>query len=102
MLKWQTVAVAYALLGSLAAGLAVALRDGSPFSHPAPWLALDEPVRSGSSLLLGLALAVVLVASTRVAVQRWSWVRRLHVDLRPVARNLTPPSVIIIAVLSSL
>ena len=36
MLKWQTVAVAYALLGSLASGLAVALRNGSPFSHPAP------------------------------------------------------------------
>jgi len=102
MLKWQTVAVAYALLGSLAAGLAVALRDGSPFSHPAPWLTLDEPVRLGSSLLLGVALAVVLVASTRIAVQRWNWARQLHADLRPVARNLTLPSVVIIAVLSSL
>jgi hypothetical protein len=64
MLKWQTVAVAYALLGSLAAGLAVALRDGSPFSHPAPWLNLDGSLRIGSSLLLGLALAVVIVVST--------------------------------------
>jgi membrane protease YdiL (CAAX protease family) len=102
MLKWQTVAVAYAMLGSLACTLAVALRDGSPLSHPAPWLALDEPVRIGSSLLLGIALAVVLVASTRIAVERWDWARRLHTDLRPVARNLTVPSVVIIAVLSSI
>jgi membrane protease YdiL (CAAX protease family) len=102
MLKWQTVAVAYALLGSLACGLAVALRDGSPLSHPAPWLVLDDSVRVGSSVLLGVALAVVLVASTRIAVQRWDWARKLHSDLRPVAKNLTVPSVIIIAVLSSL
>src|SRR5258708_6737536 len=102
MLKWQTVAVAYALLGSLACALAVALRDGSPLSHPAPWLVLDDSVRVGSSALLGVALAVVLVASTRIAVQRWAWARKLHSDLRPVAKNLTVPSVIIIAVLSSL
>jgi uncharacterized protein len=102
MLKWQTVAVAYALLGSLAAGLAVALRDGSPFSHPAPWLSLDDSTRVVSSLLLGLALSVVLVASTRIAVERWTWARRLHADLRPVARNLSLPSILIIAVLSSL
>ncbi len=101
MLRWQTVAVAYALLGSLAAGLAVALRNGSPFSHPAPWLSLDEPLRFGASLLLGVALAVVLVVSTRIAVERWQWARRLHTDLRPVARNLTRPSIVIIAVLSS-
>jgi len=102
MLKWQTVAVAYALLGSMAAGLAVALRDGSPFSHPAPWLNLDSSLRVGSSLLLGVALAVVLVASTRIAVNRWNWARRLHADLRPVAKNLTLPSIAIIAILSSL
>jgi membrane protease YdiL (CAAX protease family) len=101
MLKWQTVAVAYAMLGSLASALAVALRDGSPLSHPAPWLLLDEPVRIGSSILLGVALSVVLVASTRIAVERWEWARKLHTDLRPVARNLTVPSVVIIAVLSS-
>jgi uncharacterized protein len=102
MLRWQTVAAAYALLGSLASTLAFTLGDGSPFVHPRPWLALDEPMRAGSSLLLGLSLAVVLVASTRIAVRRWRWARKLHADLRPVARNLSSPTVILIAVLSSL
>ncbi len=102
MLRWQTVAVAYALLGSLACALAVALRDGSPLSHPEPWLTLDPSVRIGTSLLLGLALAVFLVTSTRIAVGRWAWAQKLHSDLRPVAKNLTVPSVVIIAVLSSL
>src|SRR5947208_1141477 len=65
-------------------------------------LALDGPIRFGSSLLLGVALAVVLIASTRVAVERWNWARRLHADLRPVAKNLTLPSIVIIASMSSL
>jgi CAAX protease family protein len=102
MLRWQTVAAAYVLLGSLASGLAVALGDGSPWVHPRPWIALEEPLRTGSSLVLGLALAVVLVAATRIAVRRWSWARTLHADLRPVARNLTSATVVLVAVLSSL
>jgi membrane protease YdiL (CAAX protease family) len=57
--------------------------------------------RFGSSFLLGVALATVLVVSTRIAVQRWNWARKLHADLRPVAQRLTTPSVITIAVLSS-
>lgn len=94
------MAVAYALLGSVAFALAVGLRDGSPFTHPAPWLALDGSVRLGSSALLGVALAVVVVASTRIAVGRWRWAVRLHAELRPVARNLTSASVVTIAVFS--
>jgi membrane protease YdiL (CAAX protease family) len=102
MLRWQNFAVAYALLGSLACGLAVALRDGSPFTHPSPWIALESGTRIFSSLLLGLALSVFLVASTRIAVQKWPWAQKLHTDLRPVARELTVPGIVIIAALSSI
>jgi membrane protease YdiL (CAAX protease family) len=102
MLRWQTVVVAYALLGLLAWGLSAAFGDGNPWSHASPWIALGEPVRTGASLLLGLALAAILVASTRIAVQRFTFAQRLHSDLRPVAQNLTVPSVVLIAVLSSL
>ena len=102
MLKWQTVVVAYTLLGLLAWGLSAAFGDGNLWSHPTPWLTLGEPVRTGASLVLGLALAAILVASTRIAVQRFSFAQQLHSDLRPVARNLTVASVLVIALLSSL
>ena len=101
MLKWQTVVVAYTLLGLLAWGLSAAFGDGNPWIHPAPWLAFGEPIRTAASLLLGFALAAILVASTRIAVQRFSFARQLHSDLRPVARNLTVASVVVIALLSS-
>jgi uncharacterized protein len=102
MLKWQTVVVAYTLLGLLAWGLSAAFGDGNPLSHASPWMALDEPIRTATSLLLGIALAAILVASTRVAVQRFSFAQQLHSDLRPVAKGLTLPGVLLIAVLSSL
>jgi membrane protease YdiL (CAAX protease family) len=101
MLKWQTVVVAYTLLGLLAWGLSAAFGNGNPWVHESPWMAIDEPLRSGVSLLLGLGLAVMLVASTRVAVQRFAFARQLHADLRPVARDITVPSVLLIALLSS-
>jgi membrane protease YdiL (CAAX protease family) len=102
MLKWQTVAVAYTLLGSVAYGLAVAFGDGHPWSSPSPWLSLDEPLRAGTSLFLGLLLAAGLVASTRIAVQKWGFAQQLHSELRPVARHLSVASVIAIATLSSI
>jgi membrane protease YdiL (CAAX protease family) len=102
MLKWQTVVVAYTLLGLSAWGLSAAFGDGNPWSHASPWMVLEEPVRTGTSLLLGVALAAILVASTRIAVLRFSFAQKLHSDLRPVAKNLTVASVVLIALLSSL
>jgi uncharacterized protein len=103
MLKWQPVAAGYTFLGSLALGLAVGLRDdGNPFVHPAPWLALGRDARHGWSALLGVALAVVVIVSTRVAVHRWRWASGLHNELRPVAKDLTAASITVIAVFSGL
>jgi membrane protease YdiL (CAAX protease family) len=102
MLGWQTISALYLLLASLACGLAVALGGLLPLVHPSPWLALDEPVRSGSSLVLGLAFAVVTIAATRIAVVRWAWVRRLHLELRPIAKGLGSPTLVTVAVLSSI
>lgn len=101
MSRFWTVAVAYALLGSLASALAVAVRDGSPMTYPAPWLALDGPTRVVASLVLGVALAVMVLATTRIAVARFAWAKRLHEDLRPVARHLAPAAVVALALASS-
>jgi uncharacterized protein len=102
MLKWQTVAVVYAVLGSLAFALAVGLRDGNPFTHPAPWLDLGPAARHGWSALLGVALAIVVIVSTRLVVLRWRWASALHTELRPFAENLGSPSIGVIAAFSGL
>jgi membrane protease YdiL (CAAX protease family) len=102
MLKWQTVVVVYALLGLLGWVLSAAFGDGRPWTHDAAWWQLDEPLRSAVSLVFGLVLAAFLVASTRFAVQRFAFAQQLHADLRPVARSLTLPSVLAIALLSSI
>lgn len=96
------VAAGYALLAALATGLAVALRDGMPWVHPRPWLALRPGVAVATSLVLGLALALAVILVTRLAVARFRWARRLHGDLRPVALGLGPGDILILAGLSSL
>jgi len=98
---WR-VAAGYALLASLAAALAVALRDGAPWNHPSPWMSWRPITGVVTSALLGLALATILVATTRLAVARYAWARRLHGELRPVARDLSMGQILIIAGLSSL
>jgi membrane protease YdiL (CAAX protease family) len=92
----------YALLAALATALALALRDGLPWVHPEPWLVEPPAVALASSALLGLAVATAIIAFTRVTVKRFGWAQRLHAELRPVAREMTPAQILVLAGLSSL
>ncbi len=92
----------YALLAVLATALALALRDGVPWVHPEPWLVEPPLIALASSALLGLAVAVAIIAFTRVTVRRFGWAQRLHAELRPVARDLTIGQILVVAGLSSL
>jgi len=96
------VAAGYGLLAVLAAGLTLALRDGSPWAHPSPWLPATPLVATLTSAVMGLALAFGIVFATRIAVSRYAWARRLHGDLRPVARDLSLGQILLLAGLSSL
>ena len=96
------VASGYALLAALATTLALVLRDEVPWVHPSPWLSLAPPVAAAVSAALGLAVAGVVVGSTRLLVGRFSWARRLHAELRPVARELTGARILVLAGFSSL
>src|SRR3954468_17711124 len=78
----------YALLATLATALALALREGLPWVYPEPWFPQPQAVALLMSAVLGLLLATALIVMTRVAVGRWAWARRLHRELRPVAREL--------------
>jgi uncharacterized protein len=96
------VAAGYALLATVATALALALREGLPWVHPEPWFPSPPAVSLVTSAVLGLAVATALIAMTRVAVARFEWARRLHCELRPVARELTAGQILLVAGLSSL
>lgn len=96
------IAVGYALLASLAVALAVALRDGVPWVHPEPWMAMDLWIGQGASVGLGLLLSLVVVGGTRLTVSRLAWAQRLHIDLRPIAYGLSTGQIAVIALFSSL
>jgi uncharacterized protein len=98
---WRVTA-GYAMLATLATALALALRDGAPWIHPHPWMGWTPLKGTLTSALLGIAAATILIATTRVAVTRFGWARRLHGELRPAAVDLSLGHIFLIAGLSSL
>lgn len=96
------VASGYLVLAGLAAALVVVVREGSPWSHPSPWLSLPPPAAPMVSAVVGLTFAAGLVVLTRISVARFPWARRLHAELRPVARDLSSGQILLLAGLSSL
>ena len=96
------IAVSYALLAAVATAIALALRDGLPWVYPEPWFPAPLAVSLSLSAGLGLALASGAIAMTRVTVTRFEWARRLHEELRPVARDFSAPQILLVAGLSSL
>ena len=98
----RRAAVGYALLAALATALALGLRDGVPWTHPSPWLALGDATGALVSAVAGIAFALVICLGTRLAVSRFAWAQRLHRELRPVARDLTIAEILLLAGLSGL
>jgi membrane protease YdiL (CAAX protease family) len=96
------IAVAYALLASLATALALALREGVPWEHPEPWLSLEPALALALSAGLGLVLALIVIVLTRVSVMRFAWAQRLHLELRPITHGLSLWQIVLIAGFSSL
>lgn len=94
--------IAYGVLSAVAVAIAMALREGPAWEHPSPWLALKKPAAIAASTALGLALSVIVIYATRVVVVRFDWGRRLHRDLRPMARDLSLRHILPLAGLSSL
>ncbi|MBK8253157.1 MAG: CPBP family intramembrane metalloprotease [Polyangiaceae bacterium] len=95
-------ALLYGTMSAVAVGIALALRDGPAWEHPAPWLVLRMPTALGLSAALGLTLAAAAIAATRIVTSRFAWGRRLHRDLRPMARHLSLTHILLLAGFSSL
>ncbi len=96
------IAVSYAVLAAVATAISLALRDGLPWTYPEPWFPAPPALSLSLSAVLGLALATGAIAVTRVTVKRFEWARRLHEELRPVARDFSAPQILLVAGLSSL
>ncbi len=94
--------IGYGAMSAIAVTVALVLRDGPAWEHPAPWLTLKKPAAIALSAALGFLLSLIVIGATRVVVARFSWGRRLHRDLRPMARDLSTGHILLLAGLSSL
>lgn len=108
MIRWGRFAWAYALMSGVALALIWAM--GTPLLHPKPHpllqrLLSDRLLDEGSahlwSLVGGIVFALLVVALSRVTVQRFEWARRLHLELRPFAQGLDATGIVVLALLSS-
>lgn len=90
-------------------GLAIVVCIGSflwrgelPLHFSPPWMPLNPLAAHAYSCLLGAALGMTTVFLSRVSVGRFAWARRLHNELRPIARQLSGVDIVLLAVLSAL
>lgn len=101
MARWGRFAVAYLGMAALAVVIGLLTRGFVPLRHPDPWLPLRPPRDVLYSLALGLAYGALIAVLTRLAVPRFAWARNLHRELRPLARGVSTPGIIALAVTSS-
>lgn len=104
------LACAYGVLGIAAGALAIRFSETAGvrgvaawprlLAHPRPWLDLDPVVAASLSMAAGVALAFLVVTTTRIAVSRFRWARDLSIELRPFARRLSPREIGLVAVMS--
>jgi len=102
VLRGGHFAAAYAFLGIASSAVALVWRTGSPFVHPTPILALPAPTSHIYSAAVGLVVGALVVMSTRLSVARFEWARRLHRELRPVARVMSGTGIVVLALMSAL
>ncbi len=99
--KWLLVGLSTLLL--VAGGAASVLMHGAnPFLHPEPRMLLSPLARESWSGVVGLSFGLLVILFTRYAVDRLAWARRLHQDLRPIAQQLSPWMILLLAALSSI
>ena len=101
MSRLGRAAVAYLCLSGVAVIAALLWQGALPWRHPAPWFELEGALGALTSIGSGVVLGGIVVLATRLLVTHFAWARRLHVELRPLARGLSSPAIVLLAVLSS-
>ncbi|HEX6277444.1 MAG TPA: type II CAAX endopeptidase family protein [Polyangiaceae bacterium] len=102
MRRWGRFAVAYAGMALVAVLIAMATRGRPPVSLEDPWLPLGSPRDLLYSVALGTTLGTLLAVGTRYSVPRFAWAKNLHLELRPFARDVSTPGIVMLAITSSL
>jgi membrane protease YdiL (CAAX protease family) len=102
MFRWGRASVAYALIAVGALALGHGFDRASLFTYPTPWLPLAGLEAHAFSLVLGGAFAALVVLGTRLLVERVSWAKNLHRDLRPMTLRLDGAGILAIAALSAI
>jgi len=72
------------------------------WSLDSSWLSAPYPARLALSLLLGAAVAFVVVATTPRLLERAAWARALHDELKEVVAPLSSAEITLLAVASGL
>lgn len=70
------------------------------YHHPDAWLTLGFPRSTLLALVLGIAVALGVVAGTRVLVRRTRWARNLHEEFRALLGPLSSTEIAVFAVAS--
>ncbi|MFW6067753.1 MAG: CPBP family intramembrane glutamic endopeptidase [Myxococcota bacterium] len=92
--------VVYGLL-SLAAVLWGTIADRLDlYHHPEPWVRWEFPHGTLLAILLGVGVALLVVAATRVLVRRTAWARRMHVEFRSLLGPLDSIQILVFALAS--
>ena len=101
---WRLVCAAYAAMAVAGASLSAWINGGNPWFHRPGWGPFIEPSSAGAQglgIAIGLLVGLLIVASSRFFVRRFSWGRRLHEDLRSVTHGCSSAALIWMAVLSA-
>jgi membrane protease YdiL (CAAX protease family) len=101
-MRWPLVGFAYLVLGAVAL-LVANWRGVTPWTHPYPVLTFDSNLAQLTySGLMGVAVAGLVVMTSRALVGRAPRATRLHCDLRPLTYKTSNAAIILLAICSAL
>lgn len=92
---------AYVMFAVLVAAAAVGLRGTIPWAHPSPTWPLTPLAATAWSVVSSAAIAVLVIAFSRIASRRFDWAQRLADSFRPTAASFSSAEIVAIALASS-
>jgi membrane protease YdiL (CAAX protease family) len=92
---------AYVAVAILVMAAVVGVKGAIPWAHPTPSWALSPLAAMGWSVVASGAIALVVIAFSRLASRRFDWAQRLADRFRPAASSFSSAEIVAIAIASS-